>query len=72
MTAAEARAMADAQIAFWKTESNMLLWVPRLTAHEAWNALGTGKPYPGGGWERVRAEMIGWLLDQAEPVRLAA
>lgn len=68
MTAAEARAMADEQIAFWRTGA----FRHRLWASEAWRALHPGRPYPGGGWERVRAEMVRWLLDDAAPSQRAA
>lgn len=60
--------MADEHIAWW---SDYRRHHDRITAKEAWSAL-TDRAYPGGGWERVRAEMVRWLLDQAEPAPLAA
>jgi hypothetical protein len=72
MTATEARVMADEQIAVWRTGA----FERRILARMAWAAVQPQQPYPGGGWERVRAEMVRWLLDDYahadDPVRLAA
>lgn len=72
MSPIEARAIADEHIEQWRVQLNRRpgahwsrRWV-RWTAREAWNALYLGRPYPGGGWERVRAEMVRWLVEHEE------
>ena len=60
LSAADARAIADEHIAWWLRHRRPR--GDRITAAAAWSLL-TDRPYPGGGWERVRAEMIGWLLE---------
>jgi hypothetical protein len=58
MTPAAAREIADEQIALWQHHTKS----PAHRARAAW-ALISPLPYPGGGWERVRALMVAWLLD---------
>jgi hypothetical protein len=58
MTAAEARAIAEEQIALWRRHG--------LPAYEAWNAL-TPEHYWGGGWDAVRVLMVRWLLSRTAP-----
>ncbi len=65
MTPAEAREIAQEHIAWWRTHH----WRHRdhfITCQEAWSLISPDR-YPGGGWERVRALMIGWLLDNQAP-----
>lgn len=57
MTPALAREIADEHIAF----SRDLRQHRPIRAREIWEAM-TPDRYPGGGWEAVRAWMIGWLL----------
>lgn len=53
MTIAEAGAIADETIMFWRNRG--------ITAADAWRALGGGEH---GAWARVRAFMVRWLLEQ--------
>ncbi len=53
MTPTEAREIADEHIAWCRCR--------RVPARVLWEAM-TPDRYPGGGWERVRAFMVGWLL----------
>lgn len=69
MTPLEAREIADEHIVWWQG-GRYPLW-SEVKAVEAWAMMFSAR-YPGGGWERVRAEMIRWLLDNAQPLAIAA
>lgn len=57
MTAAQARDIADETIAYWRGDHQHR----PPSAPEVWREI-SPDPYPGGGWERVRALMVWWLL----------
>lgn len=61
MTPAEAARIADDHIAWARRRKGG----NRPTAWETWCAISPDR-YPGGGWERVRGLMVGWLLFNAE------
>lgn len=44
-----------------------LLRREKICAHQVWALVTLGKQqYPGGGWERVRAEMLAWLINSEQ------
>lgn len=72
MTIDEAEDIADEQIAYWRRARR---WTIKpggspMPAHLAWRLLRPGRPYPGGGWERVRAELIAVSLEMDMPIEL--
>ncbi len=50
--------IADEHTAWWKRNNHRR----KITAASAWAQLSPDH-YPGGGWERVRAFMVGWLMN---------
>ena len=64
MTPSQARDIADETITYWRAHCFVRRnhTTARVTAEHSYIAV-TGHFYPGGGWERVRAAMVDWLLD---------
>lgn len=60
MTPREAREIADEHIAWLRRGHDGR----RRMAVGLWEAISPDR-YPGGGWERVRALMVGWLIFDA-------
>ena len=56
MTAAEARAMADEQIAWWRRQG--------ISPEDAWRAVGLSWAW-GVTWPEVRGEMVRWAAGTA-------
>lgn len=65
MTIAEAEDIADEQVAWWKGRGHR-----RVAARQAWHLIRPELRYPGGGWERVRAEVIAVSLEMDAPAEL--
>lgn len=73
MTIGEAEDIADEQVAYWRQHRRWRReWKGGrpLPAHLVWRLLRPGRQYPGGGWERVRAEIIAVALEMDAPSEL--